>query len=92
MSSPACNSTRVVFVGAATDAATYPADVSALLNGYPVSGYTLTKGGCSSMRQQLPDGSLIYAVYLGPFSDQGPRPAPSGAESAAAPTSSARTT
>ncbi len=70
MSSPTCDGTWIVFLGAATDAARYSADVRALLDSHPGSMYTLTRGGCSSMRQQLPDGSLIYAVYTGPYPDQ----------------------
>jgi hypothetical protein len=70
ISSPACDSTWVVFLGASTDPATYVSDLSALLASQPGAQYLLTEGGCASMRQQLPDGSLIYSVYLGPFPDQ----------------------
>ncbi len=70
ISSPACDSTWVVFLGASTDPATYVSDLSALLASRPGAQYLLTEGGCASMRQQLPDGSLIYSVYLGPFRDQ----------------------
>ena len=66
MSSPACDSTWVVFLGATLD----PANVSRLMAGRPDAKYLLTRGGCSSMRQQLPDGSPIYAVYVGPYPDQ----------------------
>jgi hypothetical protein len=70
ISSPACDGTWVVFLGAATNPATYVSAVNHLLNSRPGTHYTLTRDGCTSMRQQLPDGSLIYAVYLGPFADQ----------------------
>ena len=70
ISSPACDGTWVVFVGAATDPATYAVDITTLLESNPGSQYVLTRGGCSSMRQELPDGSQIYAVYVGPFPDQ----------------------
>jgi serine/threonine-protein kinase len=70
ISSPACDGTFVVFLGAATDPAGYVSAINHLLNSQPDTHYTLTQGGCSSMRQQLPDGSLIYAVYVGPFPDQ----------------------
>jgi serine/threonine-protein kinase len=60
----------VVFLGSATDPATYRDDVSALLSGQPGARYLLTDGSCSSLRQRMPDGRLIYAVYLGPFPDQ----------------------
>jgi hypothetical protein len=70
ISSPACDGSWVVFLGAATDPATYVADVNAMLSSQPGTAYTLTRGGCSSMRQQLDDGSLIYAVYTGPYPDQ----------------------
>lgn len=70
ISSPTCDGSWLVFLGAATDAAAYASDVSTLLAGHPEAQYTLTQGGCSSMRQQLDDGSLIYAVYVGPYPDQ----------------------
>ncbi len=70
ISSPACDGSWVVFLGAATNAATYVDDVTTLLASSPQARYTLTRGGCSSMRQSLPDGSLIYAVYVGPYPDQ----------------------
>jgi serine/threonine-protein kinase len=70
MSTPACDGSFMVFLGAATDPAAYAADVRALMSSRPGAMYTLTRGGCSSMRQQLDDGSLIYAVYVGPYPDQ----------------------
>ncbi len=70
MTAPACDGSWVVFLGAATDAARYAADVETLLAGNPAARYTLTQGGCSSMRQQMPDGTLIYAVWTGPYADQ----------------------
>ena len=70
MTAPACDGSWAVFVGAATDSARYATDVQVLLDSYPQAQYTLTQGGCSSMRQQLPDGTLIYAVWAGPYPDQ----------------------
>jgi hypothetical protein len=70
MSSPACDGTWVVFLGATTDPASYPADVQTILDSNPGAQYTITQGGCSSMRQQLPDGTKIYAVWTGPYADQ----------------------
>lgn len=70
MTAPTCDGTWAVFVGAATDTARYAADVQTLLDAHPTAEYTLTQGGCSSMRQQLPDGTLIYAVWAGPYPDQ----------------------
>ena len=70
MTPPTCDGSWTVFVGAATDAARYAADVQTLLDAHPAARYTLTQGGCSSMRQQLPDGTLIYAVWAGPYPDQ----------------------
>ena len=70
ISTPTCDGSWLVFLGAATNAATYVNDVNTLLAGAPGAQYTLTQGGCSSMRQSLPDGSLIYAVYVGPYPDQ----------------------
>ena len=60
----------LVFVGSAVDAATYADDVAAQLAAHPGSAYLLTEGSCSSLRQRLPDGRSIYAVYLGPFPTQ----------------------
>jgi serine/threonine-protein kinase len=70
MTSPACDGGWVVFLGAATEPATYAEDVRVLLARRSDAKYTLTQGGCSSMRQQLPDGTLIYAVWTGPYPDQ----------------------
>ena len=71
ISSPACDGTWVVFVGAATDPATLRGRRQhACWTATRGSQYVLTRGGCSSMRQELPDGSLIYAVYVGPYPDQ----------------------
>jgi serine/threonine-protein kinase len=70
ISRPACDSSWVVFVGSAVDAATYADDVAAQLAAHPGAAYLLTEGGCSSLRQRLPDGRSIYAVYLGPFPTQ----------------------
>lgn len=67
---PACDRTWVVFIGSATDAATYRDEVSRLLATRSDAKYLLTQGGCTSMRQQMPDGSLIYAAYLGPYPNQ----------------------
>jgi serine/threonine-protein kinase len=60
----------VVFLGSATHPAAYRADVAGLMAGHPDARYLLTDGLCSSLRQRMPDGSVIYAVYLGPFPDQ----------------------
>jgi hypothetical protein len=70
ISRPACDGSWVVFVGSAVDAATYADDVAAQLAAHPGSAYLLTEGSCSSLRQRLPDGRSIYAVYLGPFPTQ----------------------
>ena len=70
MTSPACDGTWVVFLGAATDPAAYESDVQTLLDANPGAQYTLTQGSCSSMRQSLPDGTLIYTVWTGPYADQ----------------------
>ncbi|MGX5653458.1 hypothetical protein ACWKWC_01635 [Geodermatophilus nigrescens] len=70
ISQPACNGQWVVFVGAATMPGRYAADVSQLLETHPGAEYLLTDGSCSSLRQRLDDGGLIYAVYVGYFADQ----------------------
>jgi hypothetical protein len=70
ISSPTCDSTWVVFLGAAIDPAAYPADVSTLLATRSDAKYLLTEGGCSSMRQRTAEGTQIYAVYVGPYPDQ----------------------
>lgn len=70
MTLPECDGSWVVFLGAATDPASYESDVRALLGGHSQAKYLLTEGSCTSMRQRLPDGSLIYAVWVGPYPDQ----------------------
>lgn len=70
MTLPACDGSWVVFLGAATDPAAYEADVRTLLSSHPEAKYLLTRGACTSMRQALPDGTLIYTVYVGPYPDQ----------------------
>jgi hypothetical protein len=70
MTAPACDGSWVVFLGAATEPLRYAEDVQVLLDGNPSAQYTLTQGSCASMRQQLPDGTLIYAVWTGPYADQ----------------------
>lgn len=70
MTEPTCDGSWVVFVGAATNPASYQDMVTRLLESHPSSKYTVTAGGCASMRQSLPDGTLIYAVYVGPYPDQ----------------------
>jgi len=70
MTAPACDGSWVVFLGAAIDPSRYAADVQVLLDSNPAARYTITQGGCSSMRQQLDDGTLIYAVWTGPYADQ----------------------
>jgi hypothetical protein len=70
MTQPACDGSWVVFLGAAIEPTRYAADVQVLLDSNPAAQYTLTQGSCSSMRQQLDDGTLIYAVWTGPYADQ----------------------
>lgn len=70
MASPACDGTWVVILGSATDPASYAADVTALLGTDSGAKYVRTQGACGSLRQALPDGGLIYAVWAGPYPDQ----------------------
>ena len=70
ISPPACDGSWVVFVGNSTDPALYRTEVPAFLSSRPGSKYLLTEGGCSSMRQRMPDGNQIYAVYIGPYPTQ----------------------
>ncbi|WP_051515631.1 zinc ribbon domain-containing protein [Candidatus Blastococcus massiliensis] len=70
MTPPACDGSWVVFLGAATEPATYASDIRALLNSQPNAKYLVTQGSCTSMRQALDDGTLIYTVYIGPYADQ----------------------
>jgi serine/threonine-protein kinase len=67
ISQPACDGTWVVFLGSSTNPASYQTSIDALLSAHPGSQYMLTAGSCSSLRQALPDGSQIYAVYTGPY-------------------------
>ncbi|MGX5653265.1 hypothetical protein ACWKWC_00640 [Geodermatophilus nigrescens] len=70
ISRPACNGQWVVFLGAATTPSRYAADINQLLGTQPGSEYLLTEGSCSSLRQRLDDGGIIYAAYVGYFADQ----------------------
>jgi serine/threonine-protein kinase len=70
MTAPVCDRSWVVFLGAAIDPAVYASDVQVLLDANPGAEYTLTQGGCTSMRQALDDGTLIYAVWTGTYPDQ----------------------
>jgi serine/threonine-protein kinase len=69
ISQPSCDGRWIVLVGATTTPGQYAAGVGTLLQSHPGAQYMLTQGSCSSLRQSLPDGSAIYAVYFGPFSD-----------------------
>jgi hypothetical protein len=69
ISQPACDGRWIVLVGATTTPGQYAAGVGTLLANHPGAQYMLTQGSCSSLRQSLADGSSIYAVYFGPFSD-----------------------
>jgi serine/threonine-protein kinase len=67
ISRPPCDGQWIVLVGATTTPGQYPDGVDHLLQSYPGSHYLLTEGSCASLRQGLPDGSVIYAVYFGPY-------------------------
>lgn len=69
MSTPACDSSWVVFLGSAVDPGAYEEEIAALLDAHPGASYLLTEGSCSSLRQRL-NGNLIYAAYSGPYPSQ----------------------
>lgn len=67
MALPNCNGGYVTLVGAAVTPGQYPNQVRDILDRYPGTSYLLTRGQCTSLRQQMPDGSDIYVVYFGPY-------------------------
>jgi serine/threonine-protein kinase len=71
MAQPACDGSFAVILASVTDPAQYASGVEAWLAQYPGSSYMLTEGSCSSLRQATPEGNQIYAVFAGPFPDQG---------------------
>ncbi|MDP9905570.1 hypothetical protein [Arthrobacter bambusae] len=49
----------------------YAADVQANLASHPGSKYLLTLGSCTSFNRVSASGTMIYAVYGGPFDTLG---------------------
>jgi hypothetical protein len=62
-----CDGQFLTLAGAAVTPASYAVDVSRLLDQYPGSQYLQAAASCASLRPRTTDGSLIYAVYFGPF-------------------------
>jgi len=69
ISTPACDSSWVVFLGSAVTPGAYEEEIAALLDAHPGASYLLTEGSCSSLRQRV-DGNLIYAAFTGPYASQ----------------------
>lgn len=63
ISAPACDSTGIVVLGAATNAISYRRDVAALLKAHPGASYLITDRACPSLRQSTAAGDHIHAVY-----------------------------
>ncbi|MCB5294331.1 hypothetical protein [Arthrobacter sp. SO3] len=62
-----CTGKFAVFYHSSIVPAAYAQDVQANLVSHPGSTYLLTLGSCSSLYQMSNAGTMIYAVYGGPF-------------------------
>ncbi|QCO97328.1 DUF805 domain-containing protein [Arthrobacter sp. 24S4-2] len=62
-----CTGKFIVFYHSSKVPATYAEDVQANLASHPGSKYLLTLGSCSSLNPMSNTGTMIYAVYGGPF-------------------------
>ncbi|MGY3320782.1 hypothetical protein [Arthrobacter sp. TE12232] len=62
-----CTGKFAVFYHSSITPSAYSQDVQANLASHPGSKYLLTLGSCSSLYQMSNKGTMIYAVYGGPF-------------------------
>jgi serine/threonine protein kinase, bacterial len=67
---PVCDGRFITVVGSAIRPGSYETDVARFLRLHPGSAYLFAEASCPSLRPRLPDGTGIYAVYLGPFPTQ----------------------
>lgn len=67
ISQPSCDGSYITLIGAAIAPGNYAVDVGKQIDLYSGSNYLLTRGLCTSLRQQMPDGSDLYVIYYGPY-------------------------
>lgn len=63
MSRPACDGSAILIVASANDPSQYAGEVQRMLNRYPGTSYVRTDQACTSLRQRMDTGELIYAIY-----------------------------
>jgi hypothetical protein len=64
MSRPACDGTGIVVLASLSTPGSYAQDVSRALAAHPGASYLRTDQACPSLRQAMPNGAAIYAVYV----------------------------
>ena len=64
---PPCDGSYVLVVGSVTTPVGHEEAVARLLDATPGSRWFTTEGTCGSLSERSDDGTLIHAVYLGPF-------------------------
>ncbi|PTT60823.1 DUF805 domain-containing protein [Arthrobacter sp. HMWF013] len=62
-----CTGQFILVYHSSTDPSAYARDVQTNLESHPGSKYLLTLGSCSSLNQMSNTGTMIYAVYGGPY-------------------------
>jgi serine/threonine-protein kinase len=62
-----CTGQYIVVYHSSTDPTVYAQDIQTNLQSHPGSKYLLTLESCSSLNQISNAGTMIYAVYGGPF-------------------------
>ncbi len=63
MSRPACDGTGIVVLANLTTPGQYVDGVRRALAAHPGASYLRTDQACPSLRQAMPNGDAIYAVY-----------------------------
>lgn len=64
---PPCDGAFVTLIGAAVTPGAYAHQMTDLLSRFPGSSYLLTRGACSSFRQEMTTGEDIFVAFYGPF-------------------------
>jgi hypothetical protein len=64
---PPCDGSYALIVGSVTTPIGYQDAVVRLLEATPGARWFTTEGTCASLRDRSDEGTLIHAVYLGPF-------------------------
>lgn len=63
MTRPACDGTGIVVFASLITPGQYARDVARALDAHPGAAYLRTDQSCPSLRQAMPNGAAIYAVY-----------------------------